>query len=108
MKFKEIIDESYKIFNDKGWNENRSSVAEIVAHLHAEVSEIWEAWRMGDSLTEVKTDENGKLVGIPTELADVVIFIMNFCSQNGIDLEKAILEKNSYNSSRPYRHSKKR
>ena len=52
-------------------------------------------------------EDGKKLCGIPSELADVVIRIFDFCGGNDIDLEKVILEKMEYNETRPYKHGKK-
>lgn len=46
--------------------------------------------------------------GIPSELADIVIRVMDICGMYGIDLEKAILEKMEYNRTRPMRHGGKK
>jgi len=46
--------------------------------------------------------------GIPTELADIVIRVMDYCGHEGIDLEKAILEKHEYNKTRPFKHGGKK
>ena len=50
---------------------------------------------------------NGKPEGIPAELADVVIRIMDMCEHYGIDLASAILEKHEFNKTRAYRHGGK-
>ena len=42
-----------------------------------------------------------------SELADVVIRILDFCEGQKIDLETIILEKMKYNESRPYKHGNK-
>jgi len=45
--------------------------------------------------------------GIPSELADVVIRVLDICGWYGIDLEEAIKEKMEYNASRSYKHGNK-
>lgn len=45
--------------------------------------------------------------GVPSELADVVIRVLDFCYTEGIDLEAIIEEKLSYNATREYKHGKK-
>lgn len=55
-----------------------------------------------------KPCEFSKMEGIPSELADVVIRVMDMCEQYGIDLESAIAEKHTYNLTRPYRHGGKK
>ena len=45
--------------------------------------------------------------GVPSELADVVIRVLDFCYTENIDLETIIEEKLLYNQSRPRLHGKK-
>jgi NTP pyrophosphatase (non-canonical NTP hydrolase) len=45
--------------------------------------------------------------GIPSEMADIVIRVMDYCGYAGIDLEKAIAEKMEYNRTRPFKHGGK-
>ena len=45
--------------------------------------------------------------GIPIELADVVIRVMDMCEHYGIDLWAAIERKNAYNRTRPHKHGGK-
>jgi NTP pyrophosphatase (non-canonical NTP hydrolase) len=45
--------------------------------------------------------------GVPSELADVVIRVLDFCYTEGIDLESIIEEKLAYNATREYKHGKK-
>ncbi len=49
----------------------------------------------------------GKPCGFPSEMADVVIRVLDLCGAAGIDLEGAILEKMAFNDTRPYRHGGK-
>jgi NTP pyrophosphatase (non-canonical NTP hydrolase) len=46
--------------------------------------------------------------GIPSELADIVIRVLDIAARKGIDIEKAILEKHEYNKTRPYKHGGKK
>lgn len=45
--------------------------------------------------------------GVPVELADVVIRILDYCAHKSVDLEGEIVRKMIYNQSRPYRHGGK-
>ena len=54
------------------------------------------------ALTQISSPE-----GIPAEIADVVIRIMDMCDHYGIDLAAAIEEKHEFNKTRPYLHGKK-
>ena len=51
--------------------------------------------------------EGGKPEGVPSELADVVIRIMDMCEHYEIDLGAVIMEKHDFNKKRPYKHGKK-
>lgn len=48
-----------------------------------------------------------KPCGIPSELADIVIRVLDTCVFYGIDIGKVIIQKHEYNKSRPYRHGGK-
>lgn len=50
---------------------------------------------------------NPKPEGVPSELADVVIRVLDFCHTEGIDLQSIIEEKLAYNASRERLHGKK-
>lgn len=53
--------------------------------------------------TEVYAGNNGKPEGIPIELADVIIRVLDYCGYAGIDIDAAISQKHEYNRTRPYR-----
>ena len=50
---------------------------------------------------------DGKPCGVPSELADVVIRIMDICQYYGINLEEEILKKHNFNKTRPFKHGGK-
>lgn len=76
---------------------------------HTELSEAYEEYRNGRSLSEVyfNKENPAKPEGIPIELADEVIRILHFCDKYGIDLDAMIEKKMEYNQTRPYRHGGK-
>lgn len=49
----------------------------------------------------------GKMEGIPSELADVIIRVLDMAEHYGIDIEAALKEKHAYNLTRPYKHGGK-
>lgn len=114
------------------------SVGDDIALMHSELSEALEDFRNGKGVKEVyfecqciedneqcgtdivsrtlstkellgrKFKGMPKPCGLPTELADVLIRIGDFCGKHGIDLESAVRAKLAYNKSRPHRHGGKK
>lgn len=115
----ELVEAAHANAVSKGWWDKNPSFGETIALIHSEASEALEDFRNGKQPTEVwyeaengaRTDvQNGlfqKPCGIPSELADIVIRVMDVCGHYGIDLEKAIQEKMAYNATRPQRHGGK-
>lgn len=115
---------------------NEDIVPEKLALIHSEVSEALEVYRDtpdDHALFPAYADPDGerheaqypiastfgvgehpaydkprKPVGLDSELADIVIRVMDLCAHLGIDLERAIREKHAYNETRPRRHGGKR
>lgn len=100
---KEIHDNS----KAHGWWEGERNFGELIALCHSELSEALEEVRKGKAINEVYYSEGGKPEGVPSELADVVIRIMDMCEYYEIDLGAVIMEKHEFNKSRPYKHGKK-
>lgn len=107
-------------FHDKGANDNLPTQ---LANIHGEVSEAWEEFRKtgfdakriyfpkappgADQAFALNLAASGvKPEGFPTEMADIVIRVMDVCKQHGVDLEEAIAIKHAYNRTRPYKHNK--
>lgn len=95
-----------KGFWDASQGEPPQRFAESIALIHSELSEALEDYRAGEAPNELKYEPNGKPIGIPSELADVIIRIADLCGYHDIDLEKAIADKMMYNETRPHMHGK--
>lgn len=87
-----------------------ATFGERIALIHSELSEALEVFRETPELHDsfVSRYVDGKPEGIPSELADVVIRVLDLCESVGIDLERAVIEKMDYNDGRAYRHGGKR
>lgn len=44
--------------------------------------------------------------GVPSELADIIIRVLDACGAWGINIEKAVREKIEYNATRDYKHGR--
>lgn len=82
------------------------SLGELLALVHSEVSEALEEVRAGHAPDHLYVAD-GKPEGVPAELADVIIRVLDICGHYGIDIEHAMLLKAKYNDSRSYRHGGK-
>lgn len=91
---------------EKGWWEKERNVGEMFLLFVSEVSEAFEEIRNGKAPAEVYFIGE-KPEGVPIELADVVIRILDYCEHAGIDMEDAMRLKHAYNQTRPYRHGGK-
>lgn len=92
----------------KGWWQNRNrNMGELLALVHSEVSEALEEWREGKIATYFE-GEKKKPCGLYSELADVVIRVMDIFVAGKQDLEYEIATKMAYNHGREYRHGGKR
>ncbi len=93
--------------HEKGWWEGERPMGDIIANIHSELSEAWEFYRSGRSLTEVHYTETNKPDGFAIELADTIIRLLDLAAHLGLDMEALIAEKHAYNLTRPIRHGGK-
>lgn len=119
---------------EKGWRspdtplEETRPVGDLIALLHSEVTEAFEAYRNGEpelwyeyQTPDGATDKHGEFAfkrelpdgalgkpqGIASELADVLIRVFDMAEEKGIPLLQAIFDKHAYNQTRPWKHGGK-
>jgi NTP pyrophosphatase (non-canonical NTP hydrolase) len=124
MSINKLATEIHEIAKSKGWyDEPDNTFSDMISNAHGELSEAWEEYRKGKIVTgtyrncppgyDADCDDNcekciiQKPEGIPIELADCIIRILDFCAYAGIDIEESIRIKNEYNKTRSYRHGGK-
>lgn len=111
MTIEALIEEAHRTALEKGWwDKGRARpIGEQFANFHAEISEAWEEYRKGTSISEVTTDEHGKPEGFTVELADVFIRIADTIGAYGLTdvFCLALQRKMLYNKTRPWRHGGK-
>ena len=134
LTLKEIQDMVVQTTKDLGWRDKPRDMGDEFALLHSEISEAYEEHRDGHAPDKLYYRHDKKCIGfpatsvssqcsitspyegtpcvmkpegIPTEMADEVIRVMDFCEKFGIDLAKEIVRKNAYNKTRGYRHGGK-
>lgn len=105
------------------------SFGDLIALVHSEASEALEEHRNGHAPTEMYFPNAGahgpvassqkqevvwagsygwKPEGIPAELADVIIRVLDMAGYYGIDIDHAMLVKARYNEGREHRHGGKK
>lgn len=109
MNIRELQQSVHSTAVRKGWYEEERNPFELLFLVHSELSEAGEEIRNGRGFTEIYYDLSrpNKPEGVPIELADAVIRILDLCEDWGIDLEEAIRIKVAYNETRPIRHGGK-
>jgi NTP pyrophosphatase (non-canonical NTP hydrolase) len=82
----------------KGWYESESSrpqtLRNLAISLNLEAAEVLEYFQWGDTPLD--------LDGLPEELADVALYLLQIASLAGIDLERSILDKLNQNYQREW------
>jgi len=105
----DLRDLVHDIAVEKGWHleKHERSFGDYIALMHSELSEALEDHRDGKGYQNIDYEESGKPSGIPIELADVIIRILDFCGKYDVDIDKALRVKIDYNATRDHRHGGK-
>lgn len=108
-----IAQEIHKNAVDHGWwDEGERNVGELFMLCVSELAEAFEEYRNGKRMNETYYSKdaqgNDKPEGIPSEIADTIIRLLDICGYYDIDIGKMIMKKHEYNKSRPYRHGNKK
>ena len=125
LVFDRMTQEVHDVNQANGWWDSDRTIGDACALLHSEVSEAFDAWRKhgfedttaysktmygrgdhGENL-EVVID-NPKPEGYGSELADVLIRLLDQADRDGIDLVAEYERKLAYNRTRGYRHGGRR
>lgn len=114
---RELTDKVRRINIEKGWRPaeggpGANTFGDYVALLHSEVSEALEAYRdhrLADATADEPIGHGGtpilaKPEGVGSELADVLIRLVDMADVFGIDLEREVTRKIAYNRTRPHQH----
>lgn len=102
------VDEVHDNAKAHGWYDGKKkNFGELLMLVVTEVAEVMEEYRNGKGFKETYYTDNGKMKGIPSELADIVIRVFDICGYYNIDIEDAIRKKHEYNKKRPYKHGGK-
>lgn len=115
LTFADVMEEATSCATEKGWHDTHDGVVRTLETelllMHTELSEACEELRTGHAAGEIYyvTDKQGnqKPEGVPVELADLIIRVCESSHKRGIPLQRAIVEKQAYNRTRPHRHGGK-
>lgn len=109
MHINEMQKEAWSNSEDHGFHEGPEGkhLPTKLLLLIQEATEAFDEIRDGRDLSTNKYQDNGKPIGFPSEIADIVIRAGDIAGMLGFDLEAAVTEKTEYNRSRPYMHGRK-
>lgn len=86
------------------WSNPQRQLAALML-ITTEIAEAAECVRVGQ--IQPMRGPGGKPEGLPSELADAVIRVLDMAGAMGINIEAAVAEKVAFNATRPHRHGGK-
>jgi len=121
----ELAQRCHATAKSKGWydkNGGERNDGEMLMLMVSELAEALEELRNGNNPNYIYYSPLGdidkpypsgadptvlKPEGVPIELADLLIRLLDYCALRRIDIDYAIRLKMTYNMTRPYRHGNK-
>lgn len=128
-----LRDEIYENAKAHGFHDVKRTVGDGLMLICTEAAEAFEAYREGAKVAEMRYEckhpkgdcgddrlpccdshlDDGsavclhKPVGVPSEIADIIIRCLDFAGEYAIDIERVVNEKMAYNKTRPFKHGNK-
>lgn len=102
----EMAEEVYAVNQANGWFEDERSFGDDIALITTEIGEAFEAYRHW-KFNDVTDPRIGKPEGVGSELADILIRLLDTAYRRGINLDHEYRRKLEYNKTRGYKHGGK-
>jgi NTP pyrophosphatase (non-canonical NTP hydrolase) len=116
MNLRDMTKEVREVNEANGWFDVDRTFGDAIALLHTEVSEAFEAFRAWGFADHTPIRDTGGTVrhgaikpeGVGSELADILIRLIDTADRYGFDLEAEYRRKLAHNRTRGYHHGGKK